>query len=31
MDDVAEHLGTKRPLANWVAVGTTYAKTVPPK
>jgi hypothetical protein len=27
----AEHLGTKRELAKWVAVGTVYAMTLPPK
>jgi TfoX/Sxy family transcriptional regulator of competence genes len=27
----AEHLGTKRQLANWVAIGAAYAKRLPPK
>jgi TfoX/Sxy family transcriptional regulator of competence genes len=27
----AEHLGTKRQLAKWVAIGAAYAKTLPPK
>jgi TfoX/Sxy family transcriptional regulator of competence genes len=27
----AEHLGTKRQLAKWVALGARYAKTLPPK
>jgi len=30
MDDVAEHFGTKRLLAKWVAKGATYARTLPP-
>ena len=27
----AEHLGTKRELATWVTLGTTYARSLPPK
>jgi mannitol 2-dehydrogenase len=27
----AQHLGTKRQLEKWIAIGTVYAKTLPPK